>query len=118
MPLLDQNRGIKEYYDEIKDIYPQFTLSQISDMCKAMGEFIKFKMREGTLPFFHIKYLGKFIVKKNKVIGKLKIEHLAFHNNKSINEEYYNNNRAFLTEYLKILKEKDESKEYDDNDND
>lgn len=61
MPKLSQEQLIKEFYETIKDQYPQVDLNMCMDICKSPFIFIR-KCISGSmvLPDIVVKYLGKF----------------------------------------------------------
>lgn len=67
MPVLEQDDSIRQYYEQIKDKYPDLTFDQIRDMCKASFWFIKTQIERDDLPIIMVKYFGKFRVTKAKI---------------------------------------------------
>jgi len=55
---------IKEYYETIKDEYPNIPFKQIELMCKTPWTFLRHQMRKSSLPIVKFMYLGMFIVKR------------------------------------------------------
>jgi len=60
MPSIDTDKLIKEYWEQVKEKYPNFTFEQFEKVCKAPFYFFKNCMESEGTPVIHIKYLGKF----------------------------------------------------------
>lgn len=111
MPLLTQDKAIKEYYEEVKHKYPDVDFERFEAICKAPMNFIKQCIRSGKLPKILVKHLGKFRVFPSKIKDQLKSEERFFQ--KGITDEaYYNEKKEFYTNYLKALE--DEREDNDD----
>lgn len=60
MPSIDTDKLIREYWEEVKEKYPNFTFSKFEKVCKAPFWFFKSQIEKEDTPIIHIKYLGKF----------------------------------------------------------
>lgn len=78
MPLIENDDLIKEYFETIKDQYPEITLDRLSRMLKAPFYFVRDQMSREDMPTIMFKYLGKF----RTFSGKIK--KLVDRNNKNL----------------------------------
>lgn len=60
MPSIDTDKLIREYWDLVKEKYPNFTFEKFEKVCKAPFYFFKSQIESKDTPVVHIKYLGKF----------------------------------------------------------
>lgn len=74
MPLLDNERAVKEYYDEVKDRYPDIDFERFRTICRSPFIFFRNLIRDGDLPKILIKHLGKLRVFPAKVKEQIKKE--------------------------------------------
>lgn len=102
MPTLDQDRTIKEYWNEVSHKYPDIDFDRFTIICKAPFEFIKKCIREDSFPIIMIKYLGKMRVFPTTVRRAIKC--LSHPLSGIVNTEKIDR----LTTYLKDIKEYDE----------
>lgn len=65
------NDFISEYYQTIKDQFPDLTLSQVSDICHSPFKLVVHHMREGSMMDIRLKYLGCFTIFPGRVKGLL-----------------------------------------------
>lgn len=104
MPLLDNDKAVKEYFELVKHKYPDMPYEQFREICRSPAQFFKECIKSGRLPRILIKHLGKLRVFQ----GKLKAE-LASYNRflqKGIYDEAtYNNNKAWAEYHLKNLQD-------------
>lgn len=111
MPLLTQEKAIKEYFEEVKHKYPDVDFDRFEAICKAPMQFVKFIIKSGKLPKILVKHLGKFRVFPSRIKDQLKSEQRFFE--KGITDEaYYNERKQFYEAYLKELE--NEKKDTDD----
>lgn len=110
MALYTQDRAIKEYYETIKDQYPDLSFDQISEICKAPFIFFKKCIQSGELPRIYIKYIGKLIVRRTRILKQKKIEE-SKHARGWIDPERYENNMKFYDYYLKELENESKAKD-------
>jgi nucleoid DNA-binding protein len=80
---------IKEYYESIKDKYPNLTFDQLKEAVSTPFEMLKEEMASGELKTVRLKYLGTFLVYPKRV--KAWLEHLKqrFKLNKVDRREYF-----------------------------
>jgi hypothetical protein len=67
MPTIDTDKLIKEYWEQVKEKYPNFTFEKFEKVCKAPFWFFKSQIESKDTPIIHIKYLGKFRIYSNNV---------------------------------------------------
>lgn len=68
---LDSNILFKQFFNKIKEQYPDKTLEEITDICKANWEYIAVSMASGELPIIRQKYFGTFLPYPNRVKGMI-----------------------------------------------
>lgn len=73
MPVIEFDRLIEEYYEKVKDKYPDISLESFTKLCKAPFWFFNKSMGKATMPTIVIKYIGKLTILPSK-IKKLIIE--------------------------------------------
>lgn len=93
----DQREIISDFYDTIKDRYPNVSLKQILEVCRAPFGFIKQAMQMFDLPEIRIKYLGVF--KVEPYWAKTLLNKIRISNEKNPNERKEQLINS-LTEYL------------------
>lgn len=67
MPLLEHNKLIGEYWEEVKSKYPQLDFDKFYLICRAPFNYIREQIRDKSLPIIMIKYLGKFRVYPGRI---------------------------------------------------
>lgn len=67
MPSIDTDKLIREYWEQVKEKYPNFTFEKFEKVCKAPFYFFKSQMESKDTPIIHIKYLCKFRIYSNNV---------------------------------------------------
>lgn len=82
---------IKEYYDTIKEQYPNLTEKQVIDICKSPFKLVAAEMKSGNMRDIRIKYLGSFTVYPGRVKGLL---------NKAISD--YENGKCGIEKLTKV----------------
>lgn len=107
MALLDTNETIKEYYNEVKHLYPDIPFEQFMDICKQPFKFFKSKIEQDDMPNIDIKYFGKFRVFAASIKGKLKELELKKKFNQ-ISEERYTTFKTNLEILLKKIQDNDD----------
>lgn len=107
MPLLTQEKAIKEYFEQVKEKYPGIDFERFAEICKTPGNFIKECIRGEGFPRILVKHIGKFRVFKGKIKKQLENEE-AFYKRGITTEEYYIDKKNKLTSYLNILTQEDE----------
>lgn len=109
MALLETNDTIKEYYNEVKDLYPDISFEQFQDICKQPFKFFKSKIEQDDMPNIDIKYFGKFRVFAASIKGKLKELETKKHFNQ-ISDERYDKFKANLETILKKIQDNDDTR--------
>ena len=59
---IDSNILIRQYWDEVKDNYPDMDFEEFKAVCKRPFEYTKEQMESGELPTIRLKYFGTFLV--------------------------------------------------------
>lgn len=116
MALLETNDTIKEYYNEVKDLYPDMSYEQFQDICKYPFRFFRSKIEQDDMPNIDIKYFGKFRVFAASIKGKLKELETSKHFN-HISEENYEKYKENLNSLLKKIEDYDNNKRNRKNNN-
>jgi hypothetical protein len=105
MPNLAHADAIKEYWDIVKDNYPNITFEQFETVCKSPPKAIKQWIKNGDLPIIHVKYLGKIMVYKGTIIHRIKDIQRKYDLG-YIPEHIYTKEKQYLEDYLvEILRE-------------
>lgn len=113
MPLLTQEKAIKEYFEQVQHKYPGVSFDRFAEACKAPGNFIKHCIKGATLPLILVKHLGKFRVFKSKIKDKINDEEAYF--KKGITtKEVYESRVNFYKEYLTELNRLQDEETNDD----
>jgi hypothetical protein len=110
MPLLTQEKAIKEYYETIKDKYPHLSFDDVQGICKTPGAFIKECIRGNHYPTVLVKYIGKFRVFGSKLKAQIKNEK-AYLERGIITQEVHDER---VDRYQKHLKALEDEKDNDD----
>ena len=103
MPVLEHEKAIKEYYEQVKDKYPDIDFERFREICKAPFRYIVSRIREGNLPIIMVKHLGKFIPSIRRVRERLKTEQ-RFFEMKITTEEEFIKNSTYLQNYINDYK--------------
>lgn len=72
MPQIQMQKLVKEYYDTIKDQYPELEYEDFENICKAPFGFILYNLQRFDTPTILIKYLGKLKVFSESVKKQIK----------------------------------------------
>ena len=110
MPTINQEDGIREYYEQVKDQYPDIDFVRFRRVCKAPFEFIKSCIRDDSLPRIIIKYLGKLVVFPGK-IRRLISDNQRAYDGKFISQEAFEKRDKYLKDYLKEIEDEDNNEE-------
>ena len=111
MPLLTQDKAIKEYYETIKERYPNLSFDDVYNICKTPGAFIKECIRSVHLATVMVKHLGKFRVFGSKLKTQIRSEKIYLEKG-IITQEQYNEKVTRFERHLKYLE--DEKRDNDD----
>lgn len=106
MALLETNDTIKEYYNEVKHLYPDIPYEQFVDICKQPFKFFKSKIEQDDMPNIDIKYFGKFRVFPATIKGELKDLDTKKQFGR-ISDENYERYKENLNNILKKIEEHD-----------
>jgi len=90
--------NIEEYYNEVKDLYPDITLAQFSDICRTPFKFVKQVISSGTLENIRLQYFGVFEVSDSRVKYNRKILEENFKKG-IISEDRYIKKKKILDNY-------------------
>jgi hypothetical protein len=99
MPLLTHDSAVKEYWETVKDKYPELTFEEVELICKSPFKAIREWIRDMSLPLISVKYLGKFRVFPGKIRSLIK-ENEGCIKHGVITQERYETRKAFLDNYL------------------
>lgn len=100
MSLLEHEKAIEQYYERVKDKYPDIDFERFRLICRSPFETVKKWMKDGMLPLIMIKHLGKFIPMKGRVVERLKVLDRLLAKN-IIDQDDYDNQKQKLENYLK-----------------
>jgi hypothetical protein len=114
MPVMDNERAIKEYWNEVKHKYPDMTFDDFRKICKSPFEYFKRCIANGEFPRILVKYMGKFKIFKGKVKNLMTDNQLKFERGYR-DEIDYEKFKIQLAEHLKNIEE-DEDDDEEDND--
>ena len=89
---------IEEFYEEVKHIYPDLSISEFRLICNSPFKFTKEVINRGTLKNIRFQYFGVFEVMPSRVKYSLKTLEENF-KSKKITEERYNKRKEILERY-------------------
>lgn len=90
---LDAELLVKQYYEKVKDQYPDLDFQEFKNICYAPFKFLKQEMSSDQLPVIRFKYFGTFIVYPKRAKYLLKQA-----------EERHRKGTLSHTEFLRIRK--------------
>jgi len=79
---------IENFYETIKNKYPDLTLDDVGRICSSPFHFANRAITSALLPIIRFKYLGVFSVKRNKAICARE-EIITKFNMGNMKEKYY-----------------------------
>ena len=89
---------VEEFYEEIKNTYPNISLNEFRIICNSPFKFIKEVINRGVLKNVRLQYFGVFEVMPSRVKYSLqKLE--ENYKEKKISEERYNKRKEILERY-------------------
>ena len=96
---LDSEIAIKQYYEEVKHLYPHVTFDQFKEVCKAPFDYTKVQMASGELPVIRLKYLGTFLVypKRAEAFLRRLTERFKYH---KIDRTYFFKVKSMIDSFL------------------
>lgn len=96
MPVLEHEDAIKQYYEEVKDKYPEMDHAEFELVCRAPFLYIKRCIMSTTVAYnIRVKFLGVFNLYTKRVRESMTINERAF-KKKIITEEEYTNRKDYL----------------------
>jgi len=105
MPKLTHDEAIRQYYEEVKDQYPEINFTRFEAICKAPFEFIKHCIRQDSLPVITIKFFGKIRTYSLKIKRVIFIyTHKVRNSKEDAKASQYQDKITFLNNYLEELK--------------
>lgn len=95
---------LEEFYQGVKDEFPDVSFEQIKEVCFGPWRFLKQEMESGNLPSVRFKYFGTFQVYKGRAKNMLYNLEKKFQNNK-IEEDQYLKYKNMIEKYLKRIED-------------
>ena len=89
---------VEEFYEEIKNTYPDISLNEFRIICNSPFKFTKEVINRGTLKNVRLQYFGIFEVMPSRVKYSLKTLENNYKTGK-ITEERYNKRKEILENY-------------------
>lgn len=89
---------VEEFYEEIKNTYPDIPLNEFRIICNSPFKFTKEVINRGTLKNVRLQYFGVFEVMPSRVKYSLKTLENNYKTGKII-EERYNKRKEILERY-------------------
>ena len=99
---IDAQTIISEYYEQVKDQYPDLTFTEFEKICQAPFVFLKKEMEEGNLPTVRFQYFGTFLVYPKRVTALLSKLEVDFKSLK-IGPKIYFKKKEILSNFLKRI---------------
>ena len=94
----------QEFYDMIKEVYPDLELQDVRDIVYAPWRFGKKAMENGELPQIQFKYFGKFSVRKGRAQAELRELKEGFEKGKVDHKLYFRLKKMIELYLTKTLK--------------
>ena len=91
---------VEEFYEEIKNTYPDISLNEFRIICNSPFKFTKEVINRGILKNIRLQYFGVFEVMPSRVKYSLKTLENNYKTGK-ITEERYNKRKEILKAYEK-----------------
>ena len=91
---------VEEFYEEIKNTYPDISLNEFRIICNSPFKFTKEVINRGVLKNIRLQYFGVFEVMPSRVKYSLKTLENNYKTGK-ITEERYNKRKEILKAYEK-----------------
>lgn len=96
---MDSNlTNIEEFYNEMKEYYPDLTLSDFNEICRTPFKYVKQVMSSGELKDIRLQYFGVFEVSPSRVKYNKKILKKNFEKG-IVSENRYNKKMNILNNY-------------------
>jgi hypothetical protein len=100
---------IEEYYNSIKEQYPDLTLQQCNEVCSAPFIEVRKGIESGNLPTVRLKFFGTFIAYPKRVKGILKNLENLFKNHR-VSPGVYFKKKEQLEKFLNKVKNESKDK--------
>ena len=99
---IEQNELIAQYFESIKQKYPQLSYDNIKEVVVAPWFYLKFNMESGNLDRIRLKYFGYFYVNAGRARRMIKEAEYRF-SKQYITPKQYFKIKASIENYLKRL---------------
>lgn len=100
---------IQEFYNSIKEIYPDLTLEQCNEICSAPFVETRKGIESGEFPTIRLKFFGTFVTTPKRIKGMLTTYERMFKEHKITPSMYFK--RKEMLEKSLLKKERDEKKD-------
>lgn len=100
---------IKEFYKSVQEKYPEYNIDKIETIINGFLNYIRSKIQEDDFQSINIKYFGKFVPLKGKIVGLLRYNQKRLEENKIDNKEYEERTKKLINY---INKNQDEFKKF------
>lgn len=114
MPVIETDKLIKEFYATIKERYPDMSLRECEDICKAAFYFTRRSMAREDMPTVYIRFFGKFVVLSSRLKRMLVTTENQRKFNRISDQEYYLTKELLLERLKKITDDQNQSLEIDE----
>lgn len=95
------DRLIREFHSSISEEYPNLSVEDVSNICKAPFMYLRDIVERGVMAVVHFKFLGKFLIYPGRVKGLIKSLNIQKEWG-VIDEEKYNKRMKQLEDYLTL----------------
>lgn len=106
---VENQQLIEEYYNRIKDKYPDLTLADVKAMCIGPFSYVRKEMESGNLHNVRLKYFGTFLVYPNRARIMLERMKIAFKELR-LDSKFYFTKKAMIDKFLNNLEDETENK--------
>ena len=110
MALLTHEKAIQEYYNQVKDKYPDVDFIRFRIICRSPFEFIKSVIKSTRMAVIMVKHLGKFIPNPREIRNQIRGEKVFLEKGISTQEQH-DFKINYLSNYLKDLSSNDTNTE-------
>lgn len=101
---LENQELLKEFYERVKDEYPDLSFHQVRACCSTPFEYTKQEIESGDLPTIRLKYFGTFLVYPKRAKSILTKLERQFKEQK-ITPKHYFAKKAIIDKFLENEKE-------------
>lgn len=102
MPQLEHDDAIKQYYEEVKHLYPDVSFIAFDKICRTPFKFVKGCIKSLAMPFIRLKYIGEFRIFPSAIKQAL-TNNKTYFTKGIISEEEYTRNKIYYLKYLEEL---------------